>query len=708
MKVTDILKPEINNQSVIDVNDMLAVERRFNNSKRGHIYVNKYLGKHYPMDAESVLNYYEELYQLIKSDFDFEKTMIVGFTETATAIAQYMMARALDDQLDVVYYAQTTREDLPGDRIAFLEEHSHAPDQYIHLPSNLSQVDSILFVEDEISSGKTVLNFIDEFEKLAPGKRYAVASPVNFQNTENRAIFQERDIQRIALLTGELNGTSIESDHYDYDESHLSPTTDYKPDFPEVDPRRGMTSGEFHKWVAEITTAVLTTNVDAKHIIGTEEFMFPALLLAGRIGATFRATTRSPIVPGETLTDAIRINSAYGGRVSYLYNNAENDQAVVVTDIVPDPAFDVGAKQTITLRPTRLVETSYSQDDVTILLQDVRGKVPILGTAEREVLIQQGTHYSEMLPLEYVPTDDYFRIYNQSLDENAALAAEATARLSDKIIEHTKTPVLVSLARAGTPVGILLRRYIKRTYGIDAPHYSISIIRGKGIDVAAMKLIAQDHDVKDIVFVDGWVGKGAITRELGEAVQYLKDIDDTFAELSPELAVLTDPAGVTELYGTRHDFLIPSACLNATVSGLFSRTVKTKAMGDHELHGAVYYGENSASDVSNQFIDKVDASYSSTEPFSPKTVDPNSGIEEVKRIAQDYGVRDINKVKPGLGETTRVLLRRVPECILVDPNADRRYLQAILQLAKERNVPVVDYPMTNYTVCGVIKDVIES
>ena len=64
----------------------------------------------------------------------------------------------------------------------------------------------------------------------------------------------------------------------------------------------------------------------------------------------------------------------------------------------------------------RLVNSSYSTSDVRILLQDLEGKVEILDTAEREKRIQQGTHYSEMLPLEYKPTDEYMNIYNEALD----------------------------------------------------------------------------------------------------------------------------------------------------------------------------------------------------------------------------------------------------------------------------------------------------
>ena len=41
------------------------------------------------------------------------------------------------------------------------------------------------------------------------------------------------------------------------------------------------------------------------------------------------------------------------------------------------------------------------------------------------------------------------------------------------------------------------------------------------------------------------------------------------------------------------------------------------------------------------------------------------GIDEVKKITQEFGISDINLVKPGIGETTRVLLRRVPWKVLI-------------------------------------------
>lgn len=350
------------------------------------------------------------------------------------------------------------------------------------------------------------------------------------------------------------------------------------------------------------------------------------------------------------------------------------------------------------MKNNNLVASSYSPDDVTILLQDLKGKVPVLDTKEREKLNQSGVHYSEMLPVEYVPSDDYLKVYENALKSQGKQTAQAVVNLAHKILstKASKEIVLVSLARAGTPVGILLKRYLSKYCNCDVTHYTISIIRGKGIDIAAINYILSKHNAKNIVFVDGWVGKGAINRVLAEAVAKLN-----IADLSPELAVLSDPAYETKLCGTRDDFLIPSACLNSTVSGLISRTVKLKDMTDDEYHGAVYYAENKNHDLSNAFLDEI-------EDYFPYLNDENNifkGIDEVKLIASKFNIHDINKIKPGVGETIRVLLRRVPEVILIKPNANPKSIEPIIQLAKEKNVPIKEYPLLGYNTCGIIKDI---
>ena len=350
------------------------------------------------------------------------------------------------------------------------------------------------------------------------------------------------------------------------------------------------------------------------------------------------------------------------------------------------------------MKNNNLVTSSYSPDDVTILLQDLKDKVPVLDTKEREKLNQSGVHYSEMLPVEYVPSAEYLKVYENALKSQGKQTAQAVINLAHKIlsVKPTKNIVLVSLARAGTPVGILLKRYLSKYCNCNVTHYTISIIRGKGIDIAAINYILSKHNAKDIVFVDGWVGKGAINRVLAEAVAKL-NVED----LSPELAVLSDPAYETKLCGTRDDFLIPSACLNSTVSGLISRTVKLKDMTDDEYHGAIYYAENKEYDLSNAFLDEIEDYF----PYLNNENNIFKGIDEVIKIASEFSISDINKIKPGIGETIRVLLRRVPDVILIKPNANPKSIEPIIRLAKEKNVPIKEYPLLGYNTCGIIKDV---
>lgn len=345
------------------------------------------------------------------------------------------------------------------------------------------------------------------------------------------------------------------------------------------------------------------------------------------------------------------------------------------------------------------MRSSYSDEDVILLLKDITGLVEPQPTAERERLIQSGRHYSEMLPIEYVPTQKYMEVYEEALEKYAGTVANAVGLLSDKIMEQRgKNTVLVSLARAGIPIGILLKRYIRFKYQIELPHYSISIIRGRGIDGNAMRYLLDRFRPEQLLFVDGWIGKGAILKELE------KDIA-AYEGVSPEIAVLADPANVTALCGTHDDILIPSSCLNSTVSGLISRTfLRSDIIGPEDFHGAVYYGELRDADLSYAFIEAIEREFQRENRPDTAVCSAGQGIDEVCGIAKEFGIDDINLIKPGIGETTRVLLRRVPWKVLVDPHymVDPQ-LEHLIRLAEEKEVPVETRPLMHYKCCGIIK-----
>lgn len=344
------------------------------------------------------------------------------------------------------------------------------------------------------------------------------------------------------------------------------------------------------------------------------------------------------------------------------------------------------------------MRSSYSTEDVILLLKDISGKVEPQSTEEREKQIQAGTHYCEMLPIEYSPSETYMEAYRTALEHFAKPTALAVGCLADKVIEtRGRTVVLVSLARAGIPVGILLMRYLKWKYGVEVMHYSISIIRGRGIDANAMRYLLEHHNKEDLLFVDGWIGKGAILRELTKELA-------AYEGVSSELAVIADPANITSLCGTHEDILIPSSCLNSTISGLVSRTfLRDDIIGADDFHGAVFYEELLEQDLSYEFIEAIEAEFQ-MENRSHALALEHTGIEEVEAIAKEFEIGDINLVKPGIGETTRVLLRRVPFKVLIsEEHWEDVSLSHIIKLAKEKQVPVEKYPLQNYKACGIIK-----
>ncbi len=356
---------------------------------------------------------------------------------------------------------------------------------------------------------------------------------------------------------------------------------------------------------------------------------------------------------------------------------------------------------------------SYPVEDVTWLLTDLSSVALERGTEDREEAIQSGTHYSEMLPVEYQPDEAYLALFTAALEQSAGRLADAVARVGELVWDaaaaHGETPVLVSLARAGTPIGVLLRRWYLVSRGVDVPHYTISIIRGRGIDEVALAHVLARHPAAALRFVDGWTGKGAIQRQLTEAVAGWTAAHPEDAALDDRLAVLADPGSCTELYGTRDDFLVPSACLNSTVSGLVSRTVlRGDLIGPGMFHGAKYYAELAGADVSARFVDTVAAAFPAVPPADDVPAAGRrptwAGWAAVERIAAGHGIADVNLVKPGVGETTRVLLRRVPWQVLVRPDRadDLRHVAA---LATARGVPLVEVPGLPYSCVGLIRPV---
>lgn len=717
----------------------LFLAKRENNPKRDFIILNTRQAKHFPSAPDISLELMETLGRRLAQNGRADiPTVVIGFAETAVAIGAVAAGFFHD-----CFYVTTTREKLPdwANSVSFEERHSHASHHTLCVRNKdiFRRAKQIILVDDEFTTGSTAINLIKALDGcLAQDCRvYAGAFAASEESIEN---LRGAGIAPIVLsrLEDITNRTVPE---------HFSPDSEVQPrEYGDIlrrnsvfDPRLGVMADlyleECRRFCLEIADEFSTDPAKTVEIVGTEEFCYPPLLLGKLLSEKFgrvvvHCVTRSPMLPSDSgrepfahpqpseypLVNRAAIKSLYDPeRKVYLYNTQPCDLSIIMTDAdAPDRdallelCGAVGGKEVrVVSFHGKKLPTSYRSEDVQLLLTDITGKLPPLPAKERERLIQSGVHYSELLPEEYEPSPTYFREYENGLKVWAKANAQAVQTVAEAIwAEKGKNAVLVSLARAGTPVGVLIKRYIRRKYGVSLPHYSVSIIVGRGIDRRALEYILARHSAGGIQFIDGWTGKGMITQTLRNALEQfpLKEygIDGEKAERLCEIAVLADPAGLCRLCGTHDDLFIPCACLNSVVSGLFSRTVlKEGIIQPEEFHGAVYFGELAGSDRTYQFIEAIEREMSYDSRRIPEMKN-GCGLAETKRIAAAFGVSDIKLVKPGIGETTRVLLRRVPDIILLrDMNSP--LTRHIVELAREKGVQVREYPLENYCACGIIK-----
>ena len=348
---------------------------------------------------------------------------------------------------------------------------------------------------------------------------------------------------------------------------------------------------------------------------------------------------------------------------------------------------------------------SYDPTDVTFLLKPV--ELAPTSLEAKEVLIQSGRrHYSEMISREAPPSPEYQRIFAAAQERNGLRFAQDLLRLAATIAERRSGPLtLVSLARAGTPVGVILTRILRNRYQREVNHYSISIIRDRGIDTQALAWILARHPAASLVFLDGWTGKGVIARELAK---YLTVFNHDRTEAVPtELFVVADLAGFADYAASFEDYLIPSGILGATISGLVSRSILNyEVLGPDDFHGCLELVELAPYDLSRQFADQITSLALDSLAIPDSLSHPRAELREQSRaflaeIARRYQITDQNRIKPGIAEATRVLLRRVPDLLLVRDPADRDVDHALV-LARERSVPIEVSPWLPYRAAALI------
>jgi hypothetical protein len=75
----------------------------------------------------------------------------------------------------------------------------------------------------------------------------------------------------------------------------------------------------------------------------------------------------------------------------------------------------------------------------------------------------------------------------------------------------------------------------------------------------------------------------------------------------------------------------------------------------------------------------------------------------LRTIGHLEGVTDRNKIKPGIGEASRVLLRRMPECLILR-DLNEPSVAHLVMLAKTRGVRVRHLPDMKIQAVAIIKE----
>lgn len=346
--------------------DLVKIAKRENNTKRSYLVVDPLQGKHVPVEPSKALNLFKSLAEKLQGKYEGERLLLIGFAETATAIGA-QAAITLGTK-----YIQTTREVIPDvSYLFFSEAHSHATEQKLvkdDIDRVINETDRIVFVEDEVTTGNTIMNIIRIIRREYQRKiKFAVASLLNGMTEEYLKIYREEEIELHYLVKTDHSGYSAIAEKYhcdglsiraiqeDHTQEKLAVSIQDKiwNELPHIisipgwmNARRFVDAKQYEtacKKFAE--TVIAETSVKQGErvlVIGTEEFMYPALLTGQeieKIGCDVRchSTTRSPIAVSTEeeypLHCRYELCSLYDPeRKTFIYDLENYDRVIVMTD----------------------------------------------------------------------------------------------------------------------------------------------------------------------------------------------------------------------------------------------------------------------------------------------------------------------------------------------------------------------------------------
>lgn len=334
----------------------LRVAKRYRNAKRAYLLVNPLQAKHMPVSPTEALTMMRTLGEGLRQEFPGAR-LVLGFAETATALGAAVASRLGPD----CAFLTTTREAGKGPGwVRFLEEHSHAAEQKLwggDLDALLQKTDTVLFVDDEISTGKTLRNMVAQLTRRWPAlgeKTLVAASLLNRVTPEQEEALVDAGITCRCLVRLPQEDHTAQVADWTVTEAppavlqNLSFRQETLPGEGLLDPRKTLRIGAYDSSCQAVAEAMLSRalgpvdTLGKTLVLGTEECMYPALILGEkleRLGAEVycHATTRSPIglcdAPGYPIRSGWKLPSFYEEeRTTYVYDLKEYDTVIVLSD----------------------------------------------------------------------------------------------------------------------------------------------------------------------------------------------------------------------------------------------------------------------------------------------------------------------------------------------------------------------------------------
>lgn len=299
------------------------------------------------------------------------KTVFIGFAETATGLGH-----AVFNHFHDATYIHTTREEILNLKPSFYfeEEHSHATSHRVYAPEEiLMEAETIVLVDDEITTGLTASNLIAALNNSFPKKRYKVLSILDWRNDDQKSEFNHvmkaRDISAevISILSGQFtlsNEATMEENELTYlnnskefdvliDEELVAPTTSTyysaHASYNNFTGRFGLSDNHHEKieeWIQQLIQKL--PSIDRKKstlVIGVGENIYIPLRFALAFGemTKVQTTTRSPILAKNETSYPIKQKCKFAlpdanGIDQYVYNLAhvEAEQIIVIAESVKD------------------------------------------------------------------------------------------------------------------------------------------------------------------------------------------------------------------------------------------------------------------------------------------------------------------------------------------------------------------------------------